>query len=129
MERSMAFRRFLTQEDIIRENIAVVVNKLINISSLQELKERGLEGKHFMLIHIMKTMGKDNVETLINKLTSFILKWIIMYEEAESNSITKIIEYFFSTDFTNFHIIFFIGVNRYIYSSHLDSVFISRSRQ
>ena len=125
----MAFRRFLTHEDIIHENIQMLVNKLRNISNLQEMKEANLESNHVMLIHIMKIMSNDNVKTFINNLTSFILKWMIVYEEAESNSITKIIDYFFSTDFTSFHIVFFIGVNRYIYSSHLDAVFISRSRQ
>ena len=49
-----------------------------------------------------------------------------MYEEAESDVITDIMEYFFSTDLTNFHIVFYIGVNTFIYSSHLDDVFISR---
>ena len=107
----------------------MLVNKLRNISNLQEMKEANLESNHVMLIHIMKIMSNDNVKTFINNLTSFILKWMIVYEEAESNSITKIIDYFFSTDFTSFHIVFFIGVNRYIYSSHLDAVFISRSRQ
>ena len=52
-----------------------------------------------------------------------------MYEEAESNIITNIREYFFSTDLTSFHIVFFIGVNTFIYSSHLDSVFISRNNR
>ena len=125
----MAFRRFLTLEDIIRKNIQVMVNKFKNISNLEELKAANLKKKHIMFIHIIKTMSNDDFKSLINSLTSFILKWIDMYEEAESNSITKIIDYFFSTDFTSFHIVFFIGVNHYIYSSHLDAVFISRAQQ
>ena len=71
-------------------------------------------------------MEENNVKTLIDKLTSFIIKWINMYEEAESDIITDILEYFFSTDFNSFHIVFFIGVNTFIYSSLFDSIFSSR---
>ena len=74
-------------------------------------------------------MDENTVKTFIDKLTSFIIKWLNMYEEAESNIITNIREYFFSTDLTSFHIVFFIGVNTFIYSSHLDSVFISRNNR
>ena len=75
-------------------------------------------------------MNDGQVENFIDKLTSFIIKWVHILEEAKSDPTTKIINFFFSTDFISFHIVFFIGVNHYIYSSHLDSVFISqRSRQ
>ena len=127
----MSFRNFFTHWSIIHENIQRMVDKVRNVSNLQEMKELNseLQRNHVMIIHIIKIMDNNKVKNFIDKLTSFLIKWIIMYEEAESDSITKIIDYFFSTDLTTFHIVFFIGVNRYIYSSHLDSVFISRSRQ
>ena len=125
----MAFRRrflFLSEEDIIHENIKELVNKAQDISNLNEIEEAGLNRNHVMIIHIFKIMGCNKVRNFINKLTSFILKWINMYEEAESNSMTKIIDYFFSSDFDNFHIVFFIGKNQYIYSSEIDCVFTRR---
>ena len=74
-------------------------------------------------------MNDGQVENFIDKLTSFIIKWVHILEEAKSDPTTKIF-FFYPTDFISFHIVFFIGVNHYIYSSHLDSVFISqRSRQ
>ena len=125
----MAFRRrflFLSEEDIIHENIKELVNKAQDISNLNEIEEAGLNRNHVMIIHIFKIMGCNKVRNFINKLTSFILKWINMYEEAESNSMTKIIDYFFSSDFDNFHIVFFIGKNQYIYLSEIDCVFTRR---
>ena len=124
----MTFQRFYTQRDITREDIQRSIDKVRNIQTLQEMKETyiDLQRKHLMIIHVIKSMDINSVKSFVNKLTSFIIKWKCMYEESESNSITNIIEYFFSTDFTSFHIIFFIGVNHYIYSSRLDSIFISR---
>ena len=124
------FRRFFTERDKIRENIQYGIDKLRTISNLREMKDllcnSELQERHIMIIHVIKIMEENNVKTLIDKLTSFIIMWINMYEEAESDIITDILEYFFSTDFTSFHIVFFIGVNTFIYSSHLDSVFLSR---
>ena len=126
------FRRRRSCWELIRENIKTMVNKVRNVSNLEEMKELndGLQRKHVMIIHVIKMMNDDQVENFIDKLTSFIIKWIHILEEAKSAPTTKIINFFFSTDFISFHIVFFIGVNHYIYSSHLDSVFISqRSRQ
>ena len=124
------FGRFFTERDIIREKIQFGIGKLRTITSLRTMKDMfcnlELQNKHIMIIHVIITMKENTVKTFIDKLTSFIIKWINMYEEAESDVITNIMEYFFSTDLTNFHIVFFIGVNTFIYSSHLDDVFISR---
>ena len=124
------FRRFFTEKDIIREKIQFGISKLRTITSLRTMKDifcnSELQNKHIMIIHVIIMMEENTVKTFIDKLTSFIIKWINMYEEAESDVITDIMEYFFSTDLTNFHIVFFIGVNTFIYSSHLDDVFISR---
>ena len=124
------FRRFFTERDIIREKIQFGIDKLRTITSLRTMKDMfcnlELQNKHIMIIHVIIMMKENTVKTFIDKLTSFIIKWINMYEEAESDVITNIMEYFFSTDLTNFHIVFFIGVNTFIYSSHLDDVFISR---
>ena len=124
------FRRFFTERDKIREDIKYGIDKLRTISSLREMKDlfcnSDFQEKHIMVIHIIKTMNGNNVKTLIDKLTSFIIMWINMYEEAESDIITDILEYFFSTDLNSFHIVFFIGVNTFIYSSVLDSIFLSR---
>ena len=124
------FRRFFTERDIIREKIQFGIGKLRTITSLRTMKDMfcnlELQNKHIMIIHVIIMMKENTVKTFIDKLTSFIIKWINMYEEAESDVITNIMEYFFSTDLTNFHIVFFIGVNTFIYSSHLDDVFISR---
>ena len=124
------FRRFFTEKDFIREKIQFGISKLRTITSLRTMKDlfcnSELQNKHIMIIHVIIMMEENTVKTFIDKLTSFIIKWINMYEEAESDVITNIMEYFFSTDLTNFHIVFFIGVNTFIYSSHLDDVFISR---
>ena len=124
------FRRFFTEKDFIREKIQFGISKLRTITSLRTMKDlfcnSELQNKHIMIIHVIIMMDENSVKTFIDKLTSFIIKWINMYEEAESDVITNIMEYFFSTDLTNFHIVFFIGVNTFIYSSHLDDVFISR---
>ena len=124
------FRRFFTEKDFIREKIQFGISKLKTITSLATMKDlfcnSELQNKHIMIIHVIIMMEENTVKTFIDKLTSFIIKWINMYEEAESDVITNIMEYFFSTDLTNFHIVFFIGVNTFIYSSHLDDVFISR---
>ena len=124
------FRRFFTEKDFIREKIQFGISKLRTITSLRTMKDifcnSELQNKHIMIIHVIIMMEENTVKTFIDKLTSFIIKWINMYEEAESDVITDIMEYFFSTDLTNFHIVFFIGVNTFIYSSHLDDVFISR---
>ena len=124
------FRRFFTEKDFIREKIQFGISKLKTITSLATMKDlfcnSELQNKHIMIIHVIIMMEENTVKTFIDKLTSFIIKWINMYEEAESDVITDIMEYFFSTDLTNFHIVFFIGVNTFIYSSHLDDVFISR---
>ena len=124
------FRRFFTEKDFIREKIQFGISKLKTITSLATMKDlfcnSELQNKHIMIIHVIIMMDENSVKTFIDKLTSFIIKWINMYEEAESDVITNIMEYFFSTDLTNFHIVFFIGVNTFIYSSHLDDVFISR---
>ena len=124
------FRRFSTEKDIIRENIQFGISKLRSISNLREMKDlfcnSELQRKHIMIIHVIKMMDENTVKTFIDKLTSFIIMWINMYEEAESDIITGILEYFFSTDLNSFHIVFFIGVNTFIYSSFLDSIFLSR---
>ena len=124
------FRRFFTERDKIREDIQYGIDKLRTISNLQEMKDlfcnSEFQEKHIMIIHVIKIMEENNVKTLIDKLTSFIIMWINMYEEAESDIITGILEYFFSTDLNSFHIVFFIGVNNFIYSSVLDSIFLSR---
>ena len=124
------FRRFFTEKDFIREKIQFGISKLRTITSLRTMKDifcnSELQNKHIMIIHVIIMMEENTVKTFIDKLTSFIIKWINMYEEAESDVITNIMEYFFSTDLTNFHIVFHIGVNTFIYSSHLDDVFISR---
>ena len=124
------FGRFFTERDIIREKIQFGIGKLRTITSLRTMKDMfcnlELQNKHIMIIHVIITMKENTVKTFIDKLTSFIIKWVNMYEEAESDVITNIMEYFFSTDLTNFHIVFFIGVNTFIYSSLLDDVFISR---
>ena len=126
---AVPFRIFFSSWAVIRENIQTVLYKARNIASLEEMKESNLQNDHVMIIHVIKMMNETQVENFINKVTSFIIKWINIYEEAESDSITKIINYFFSTDFTNFYVVFFIGINRFIYSSCLNNVFIARPQQ
>ena len=126
---AVPFRSFFSSWAVIRENIQTVLYKARNIASLEEMKESNLQNDHVMIIHVIKMMNETQVENFINKVTSFIIKWINIYEEAESDSITKIINYFFSTDFTNFYVVFFIGINRFIYSSCLNNVFIARPQQ
>lgn len=94
----MAFRRiylFLTEEEITRKTIEKWVNKARGIKNLKEIQENGLEEKHIMGIHILKIMSDNNLTLFINRLTSFILKWGDMYDESSSNSLTKIIDFFF----------------------------------
>ena len=109
--------------------IETAINHVRNISSLNDMKKLNwvLNGEdQVMTVHIIKTMNIDEKENFIDKLTSFIIKWYGLLEEAESDPITRIESYFFSTDLINFNIVFHIGINHYIYSSSLDAVFISR---
>ena len=104
------FFREEEEEEITRNLVNKWINKARNIKNLQEISKYGLKEKHIMLIHILKIMDENNILLFISKLTSFILKWRNMYNESESNSLTKIIDFFFSTDFLSFHIIFLLEI-------------------
>ena len=69
------FRRRRSCWELIRENIKTMVNKVRNVSNLEEMKELndGLQRKHVMIIHVIKMMNDDQVENFIDKLTSFII--------------------------------------------------------
>ena len=105
-----------------------MVNKVRNVSNLEEMKELndGLQRKHVMIIHVIKMMNDDQVENFIDKLTSFIIKWIHILEEAKSAPTTKIINFFFSTDFISFHIVFFYWCKSlHLFISFRQRVYIS----
>ena len=59
-------------------------------------------------------MTDDQIYRFTARLHSFIEKWTEMMLESVSNSLSGILEFFFTSDFT-FHIVSFINIEIYIY--------------
>ena len=74
-------------------------------------------------IRIIRLMNEEEIHMFIIKI-SFIEKWTEMFEQSESTSLTKVLDFFFTTN-TDFHIVFSINIEFYIYNSHLDTILIA----
>ena len=71
------------------------------IKRIQETDE--LDGLSYTIIGMM---NDNETDFFIDKITSFIIKWVHLMNDSESNSLSRIKNFFFSDDLINFHIVF-----------------------
>ena len=72
-------------------------------------------------VRIIRQMNENQLLKFVIKITSFIHKWTWMYERSRSCSLTKVLDFFFTSN-TNFHIVFFINNHFFIYNSRNDTI-------
>ena len=96
----MAF--YLTNRawDNTRKRLEKMVKTIKNIKTMEELRQLKLDDNKriLILVEILQMKNEDEIDDFIEKLILFIIKWRELYAEAESDPITRIEDYFFSTD-------------------------------
>ena len=109
-------------EEETRRKIHKMIKVIKDITCYTQLKELKLD--RFHLRRIVAIIQNKNEEE-IYQLISFISKWRDLYSQAESDPITLVKDFFHPNDIDNFNVVFTIGLKYYIYSTGLNTIFVS----